>query len=194
MASHFFEFGVRWNTTCLLPAFWGLMPTEMHYRWRIVCICILEQYVNDGGHGRGSLRFPANGSKQNNGSCLHNYVKDPFMQIRLVYRYAINHVWIVRRHRAVPPRCVARAQWPLISMIALGSTLSAMASHMMNRFTTLSLHQLIQDRLLIPECAFLAACDPAWEDISTPDEVIHLSPVLQFSGFHTIIGTTQEIE
>ena len=74
MASHFFEFGVRWNTTCLLPAFWGLMPTEMHYRWRIVCICILDQYVNDGGHERGSLRFPANGSKQNNGSCLHNYV------------------------------------------------------------------------------------------------------------------------
>ncbi|KAG2071402.1 hypothetical protein BDR04DRAFT_937056, partial [Suillus decipiens] len=39
------------------------------------------------------------------------------------------------------------------------------------------------------EFAFLSVCHTAISDVKTPDEVIHLTAGLQFSGFKGLIGT-----
>ena len=54
----------------------------------------------------------------------------------------------------------------------------------------LMLLDIVRSRLPAGECAFLATCHTAeLSDESMPDEVLHLSAAMQYSGFRTVIGT-----
>jgi hypothetical protein len=54
----------------------------------------------------------------------------------------------------------------------------------------LMLLDIVRSRLLAGECAFLATCHTAeLSDESMPDEVLHLSAAMQYSGFRSVIGT-----
>ena len=54
----------------------------------------------------------------------------------------------------------------------------------------LMLLDIVRSRLPAGECAFLATCHTAeLSDESMPDEVLHLSAAMQYSGFRSVIGT-----
>ena len=58
----------------------------------------------------------------------------------------------------------------------------------------LMLLDIVRSRLPAGECAFLATCQSAeLSDESIPDEVLHLSAAMQFSGFRSVIGTMWEM-
>jgi CHAT domain-containing protein len=56
--------------------------------------------------------------------------------------------------------------------------------------THLTLLRIASSRLPTAELAFLAACHTAeLAEDGTPDEVLHLTAAMQFSGFRSVIGT-----
>jgi tetratricopeptide (TPR) repeat protein len=58
----------------------------------------------------------------------------------------------------------------------------------------LMLLDIVRSRLPGGECAFLATCHTAeLSDESIPDEVLHLSAAMQYSGFRSVIGTMWEM-
>ena len=64
------------------------------------------------------------------------------------------------------------------------------SSFSLHHKTHLTLLRIAKSHLPIAELAFLAACHTAelTED-GTPDEVLHLTAAMQFSGFRSVIGT-----
>jgi CHAT domain-containing protein len=58
----------------------------------------------------------------------------------------------------------------------------------------LTLLDIVRSRLAAGECAFLATCHTAeLSDGGMPDEVLHLSAAMQYSGFRSVIGTMWEM-
>ena len=58
----------------------------------------------------------------------------------------------------------------------------------------LMLLDIVRSRIPTGECAFLAACHTAeLSDGSIPDEALHLSAAMQYSGFRSVIGTMWEM-
>jgi CHAT domain-containing protein len=58
----------------------------------------------------------------------------------------------------------------------------------------LTLLDIVRSRLPAGECAFLAMCNTAeLSGVSMPDEVLHLSAAVQYSGFRSVIGTMWEM-
>jgi hypothetical protein len=58
----------------------------------------------------------------------------------------------------------------------------------------LMLLDIVRSQLPAGECAFLATCHTAeLSDGSIPDEVLHLSAAVQYSGFRSVIGTMWEM-
>ncbi|KAF8155885.1 CHAT domain-containing protein [Crassisporium funariophilum] len=65
--------------------------------------------------------------------------------------------------------------------------------HLHNK-SELTLIDLVKARLPNADFAFLSACHSASGAVEeTPDEVIHLSAAMQFSGFRSVVGTMWEI-
>ena len=64
------------------------------------------------------------------------------------------------------------------------------SSFLLQHDTHLTLLRIAKSRIPTAELAFLAACHTAelTED-GTPDEVLHLTAAMQFSGFRSVIGT-----
>ena len=64
------------------------------------------------------------------------------------------------------------------------------ASIVLHKEEPLLLLDIVRSRLPAGECAFLATCHTAeLSDGSMPDEVLHLSAAMQYSGFRSVIGT-----
>jgi hypothetical protein len=64
------------------------------------------------------------------------------------------------------------------------------ASFLLYNGEPLMLLDIVRSRLSDGECAFLATCHTAeLSDESIPDEVLHLSAAMQYSGFRSVIGT-----
>jgi CHAT domain-containing protein len=64
------------------------------------------------------------------------------------------------------------------------------SSFLLQRNTHLTLLRIAKSHLPIAELAFLAACHTAeLAEDGTPDEVLHLTAAMQFSGFRSVIGT-----
>ena len=64
------------------------------------------------------------------------------------------------------------------------------ASLILYKEERLMLLDIVRSRLPTGECAFLATCHTAeLSDGSLPDEVLHLSAAIQYSGFRSVIGT-----
>jgi hypothetical protein len=64
------------------------------------------------------------------------------------------------------------------------------ASLVLYKEEPLMLLDIVRSRLPAGECAFLATCHTAeLSDGSIPDEVLHLSTAVQYSGFRSVIGT-----
>ncbi|KAI0252181.1 CHAT domain-containing protein [Lactifluus subvellereus] len=64
------------------------------------------------------------------------------------------------------------------------------SSFLLQDKTHLTLLQIAKSHLPTAELAFLAACHTAeLTDDGTPDEVLHLTAAMQFSGFRSVIGT-----
>jgi hypothetical protein len=64
------------------------------------------------------------------------------------------------------------------------------ASLVLYKGEPLMLLDIVRSRLPAGECAFLATCHTAeLSDGSIPDEVLHLSTAVQYSGFRSVIGT-----
>ena len=64
------------------------------------------------------------------------------------------------------------------------------ASIVLHKEEPLLLLDIVRSRLPAGECAFLATCHTAeLSDESMPDEVLHLSAAMQYSGFRSVIGT-----
>ncbi|KAI0246757.1 CHAT domain-containing protein [Lactifluus subvellereus] len=64
------------------------------------------------------------------------------------------------------------------------------SSFLLQHNTHLTLLRIAKSHLRIAELAFLAACHTAeLADDGTPDEVLHLTAAMQFSGFRSVIGT-----
>ena len=58
----------------------------------------------------------------------------------------------------------------------------------------LTLLDIVRSRIPTGECAFLATCHTAeLSDGSMPDEILHLSAAVQYSGFRSVIGTMWEM-
>ncbi|KIJ61308.1 hypothetical protein HYDPIDRAFT_42714 [Hydnomerulius pinastri MD-312] len=58
----------------------------------------------------------------------------------------------------------------------------------------LTLLDIIQQKFVNSDFAFLSACHTAVGDKSTPDEVIHLAAGMQFAGFKSVIGTMWKVD
>ncbi|KAG8900137.1 hypothetical protein FRB99_006211 [Tulasnella sp. 403] len=54
---------------------------------------------------------------------------------------------------------------------------------------SLSLLELMKQRLPNAELAFLSACYSAADDSKAPDEFLHLAAAMQFAGFKSVVGT-----
>jgi hypothetical protein len=68
------------------------------------------------------------------------------------------------------------------------------ASLVLHKEEPLKLLDIVRSRLPGGECAFLATCHTAeLSDESIPDEVLHLSAAMQYSGFRGVIGTMWEM-
>jgi CHAT domain-containing protein len=64
------------------------------------------------------------------------------------------------------------------------------ASILLYKEEHLLLLDIVRSRFPAGECAFLATCHTAEiSDGSIPDEVLHLSAAVQYSGFRSVIGT-----
>ncbi|KAI0252371.1 TPR-like protein [Lactifluus subvellereus] len=64
------------------------------------------------------------------------------------------------------------------------------SSFLLQRNTHLTLLRIAKSHLPTAELAFLAACHTAeLAEDGTPDEVLHLTAAMQFSGFRSVIGT-----
>jgi CHAT domain-containing protein len=64
------------------------------------------------------------------------------------------------------------------------------SSFLLQHETHLTLLCIAKSHLPVPELAFLAACHTAeLAEDGTPDEVLHLTAAMQFSGFRSVIGT-----
>ncbi|KAI0252085.1 CHAT domain-containing protein [Lactifluus subvellereus] len=64
------------------------------------------------------------------------------------------------------------------------------SSFLLQHNTRLTLLRIAKSHLRIAELAFLAACHTAeLSEDGTPDEVLHLTAAMQFSGFRSVIGT-----
>lgn len=64
------------------------------------------------------------------------------------------------------------------------------ASLILHNEEPLMLLDIVRSRLPAGECAFLATCHTAeLSDDTMPDEVLHLSAAMQYSGFRSVIGT-----
>jgi CHAT domain-containing protein len=64
------------------------------------------------------------------------------------------------------------------------------SSFLLQHNTHLTLLRIAKSHVLTAELAFLAACHTAeLTEGGTPDEVLHLTAVMQFSGFRSMIGT-----
>ena len=64
------------------------------------------------------------------------------------------------------------------------------ASLILYKETPLMLHDIVRSRLPAGECAFLATCHTAeLLDGCVPDEALHLSAAIQYSGFRSVVGT-----
>ncbi|KAG0701540.1 hypothetical protein DFH29DRAFT_926511, partial [Suillus ampliporus] len=53
----------------------------------------------------------------------------------------------------------------------------------------LKIRDIVRTHLHDPEFAFLSACHTTVGDESSPDEAIHLTAAMQFSGFRSVIGS-----
>jgi len=67
-------------------------------------------------------------------------------------------------------------------------------SHFIMRDEHLMLLNIMEKDIPHAKFAFLSACHTTVGDEETPDEVIHLTASLQFSGFKSIIGTLWEVD
>ncbi|KAG2110703.1 CHAT domain-containing protein, partial [Suillus clintonianus] len=65
--------------------------------------------------------------------------------------------------------------------------------HFVMKDAPLTLLDIMEKDIPHGEFAFLSACHTAVGDKETPDEVIHLTAGLQFSGFKSVIGTLWEV-
>jgi CHAT domain-containing protein len=64
------------------------------------------------------------------------------------------------------------------------------SSFLLQEKTHLTLLRIAKSHLPTAELAFLAACHTAeLAEDGTPDEVLHLTAAMQFSGFRSVIGT-----
>ncbi|KAG1774210.1 CHAT domain-containing protein [Suillus placidus] len=67
-------------------------------------------------------------------------------------------------------------------------------SHFVMKDEHLMLLNIMERNVPHAEFAFLSACHTAVGDEETPDEVIHLTAGLQFSGFKSVVGTLWEVD
>ncbi|KAG2366420.1 CHAT domain-containing protein [Suillus spraguei] len=67
-------------------------------------------------------------------------------------------------------------------------------SHFAMRNKPLTLLDIMENDAPQAEFAFLSACHTARSDEKSPDEVIHLTAGLQFSGFKSVVGTLWEVD
>jgi CHAT domain-containing protein len=64
------------------------------------------------------------------------------------------------------------------------------SSFLLQHKTHLTLLQIVKSHVPTAELAFLAACHTAeLAEDGTPDEVLHLTAAMQFSGFRSVVGT-----
>ncbi|KAG1820393.1 uncharacterized protein BJ212DRAFT_1478508 [Suillus subaureus] len=67
-------------------------------------------------------------------------------------------------------------------------------SHFVMKDEHLTLLDIMERDIPHAEFAFLSSCHNAVNDEETPDEVIHLTAGLQFSGFKSVVGTLWEVD